>query len=74
MKSIRAMSQSELCAFVQSHLSEKGIYVVLSGGATVSIYSSEKYVSHDLDLVNVYAVKRRLILDAMNEIGFFEEG
>ena len=74
MKSIQNMTQPELCAFVQSILSGRGISVVLSGGACVSFYSSNKYVSHDLDLVNVYAVKRRVIHEAMNEMGFSEQG
>jgi len=72
MKSIQDMTQAELAAFVQSHLSERGIYVVLSGGASVSIYSNDKYVSHDLDLVNIYSVKRRAIRESMKEIGFSE--
>jgi hypothetical protein len=33
MKSIKEMTQGELAAFIQSHLREKGIDVVLSGGA-----------------------------------------
>ena len=74
MKLIRNMTQPEICAFVQSFLSERHIYVVLSGGACVSFYSSNKYVSYDLDLVNIKAVKRRAIHDAMIEMGFFEEG
>jgi len=74
MKSIQEMTQAELCAFVQSHLREKGINVVLSGGAAVSIYTANKYVSHDLDLINLYSVSRRVILDAMKQIGFIEEG
>jgi hypothetical protein len=45
MKSIKDMTNTELAAFIESHLLEKGIYVVLSGGACVSIYSSNKYVS-----------------------------
>ncbi|MDI6770363.1 MAG: hypothetical protein QMD04_11915 [Anaerolineales bacterium] len=74
MKSIEEMTQGELGAFVQSHLREKGISVVLSGGALVSIYSNGKYVSKDLDLVNVYCVKRRAIHESMKGIGFREEG
>ena len=50
MKSIKEMTQGELAAFVQSRLLEKEIDVVLSGGASVSIYSSNRYVSLDLDL------------------------
>ena len=72
MKPTQEMTQSEIGAYVQTHLREKGIIVVLSGGSTVSIYSGNKYVSRDLDLVNVYSVKRRLIRDAMHEIGFHE--
>jgi hypothetical protein len=74
MKSVKEMTQGELAAFVQSHLREKGIDVVLSGGASVSIYSSNKYVSLDLDLVNAYFAKRRAIRETMQEIGFHEEG
>jgi len=46
--------------------------VVLSGGAAVSIYTLNKYVSRDIDLVNVYAVERKKIRAAMHEIGFQE--
>jgi len=74
MKSIQEMTQAEVGAFVQSHLREKGIQVVLSGGASVAIYTNGRYVSQDLDLINVYAVNRRTIRKAMNEIGFNEEG
>ena len=72
MKSIREMTQAELGAFVQSHLREKNITVVLSGGAAVSIYSEAKYVSLDLDFVNIYAVRMSSIINAMQEIGFEE--
>jgi hypothetical protein len=74
MKSISEMSQVEIGAYVQSQLRAKDIYVVLSGGSTVSFYSENKYVSQDLDLVNVHSVKRRLIREAMQEIGFIEKG
>jgi hypothetical protein len=50
MKSIKEMTQGELAAFIQTHLREKEIDVVLSGGVTVSIYSNNRYVSWDLDL------------------------
>jgi len=74
MKSIQEMTQAEAGAFVQSHLREKGILVVLSDGASVAIYTNGKYVSQDLDLINVYSVNRRAIRQAMNEIGFNEDG
>jgi hypothetical protein len=74
MKSIKEMTQGELAAFIQSHLREKGIDVVLSGGATVSIYSSSRYISWDLDLINPYSTKRRMLRETMQELGFHEEG
>lgn len=72
MKTIEAMTQAELGAFVQSHLRDKGISLVLSGDAAVSIYSGGRYVSLDLDLVNVYSSRFSLIRRAMQEIGFEE--
>ena len=74
MKSIKEMTQGELAAFIQTHLREKGIDVILSGGATVSIYSSNRYVSLDLDLINPYSLKRRELREIMQGLGFHEEG
>ncbi|MFC1879157.1 hypothetical protein ACFLZW_04530 [Chloroflexota bacterium] len=74
MKSVKQMSQAEVAAYVQNHLKSEGITVVLSGGAAVAIYSSNKYVSQDIDLVNVYSVNRRTIRASMRGIGFIEEG
>ncbi|TFH38074.1 MAG: hypothetical protein E4G99_00590 [Anaerolineales bacterium] len=74
MKPIQDMTQAELGAYVQSHLREKGIDVVLSGGAVVALYTSSKYVSGDLDFVNRYAIKRSAITTAMEELEFTEVG
>jgi hypothetical protein len=38
MKALSKMTIAELAAYVQSHLHNRGIEVVLSGGACVSIY------------------------------------
>jgi hypothetical protein len=73
MKSIGKMTQAELAAYVQSHLQKKGITVILSGGAAVSIYTDNKYVSADIDLVDVYFADRKTIKAAMEEIGFREK-
>ncbi len=72
MKKISRMTQAELAAYVQAELQKRGITVVLSGGAAVSIYSHNKYISRDADLVNVYQVERRKIRAAMEELGFEE--
>ncbi len=74
MKSVKGMTSAELAAFVESVLRERGIDVVLSGGACVSIYSENRYVSMDLDLVNHRFAKRPEIREAMQAIGFCEEG
>lgn len=74
MKSIKEMTGAELAAFIESLLCKKGIDVVLSGGACVSFYSDGKYVSSDLDLVDLYFAKMSNIRDAMREIGFSQEG
>lgn len=74
MKRIGDMSQAELGAFIQTHLRQRGIEVVLSGGASVAIYTRNVYVSKDLDLVNIHAARGSGIKAAMEEIGFQEEG
>jgi len=74
MKQIRNMTQVELAAYVQSSLQKEGINVVLSGGSAVSFYSSNKYVSKDLDLINENFAKRRDIKSVMEKIGFQEKG
>ena len=76
MKSIAEMSRAELGAFVQEHLRRRGIDVVLSGGACVSIYSQDRYVSMDLDMIHTSLTrpKRKSIHDAMSELGFAEDG
>ena len=73
MKTVNKMTQAELAAYVQSHLQTKGISVILSGGAAVAIYTENKYVSADIDLVNVNFVNRKKIVEAMKEIDFSEK-
>jgi hypothetical protein len=74
MKKIQNMTLAELAAYVQSQLRAEGIDVVLSGGATVSLYSSNKYVSKDVDLINVGFAKRSKVRVVMEDAGFHETG
>lgn len=74
MKKIKNMSQVELAAYVQDSLQAEGIQVVLSGGSVVSFYSSNKYVSKDLDLINTSFSKRSKIKAVMDKLGFHEQG
>src|SRR5215208_6213623 len=68
------MSQIELAAYVQDSLEVDGINVVLSGGSAVSFYSSDKYVSKDLDLINTNFVRRSKIKAMMEKMSFHEQG
>lgn len=74
MKPVREMSQIELAAFVQSNLRENGVEVILSGGASVAFYSSNQYVSMDVDLVNAYFAKHQILETVMKSLGFTEKG
>lgn len=67
------MTRLELAGFVSSAFRKAGIDVVLSGGSCVSIYSSEQYVSMDLDFVNAMLAKRDRIKTVMEGLGFHEE-
>ncbi|MDO9540791.1 MAG: hypothetical protein Q7J98_00510 [Kiritimatiellia bacterium] len=73
MKPIRDMSRLELAGFVSAEFQKNGINIVLSGGSCVSVYSGEKYVSMDLDFVNVAFTKRDRIRKVMGSLGFHEE-
>ena len=74
MKQIKNMSQVELAAYIQDILQQERINVVLSGGSAVSFYSSDKYVSKDLDLININFARRSKIKSVMERIGFDEQG
>lgn len=73
MKPVRDMTRLELAGFIAAEFRRRKINVVLSGGACVSIYSRDKYVSMDLDFVNATFAKRGLIRTAMEALGFHEE-
>jgi hypothetical protein len=74
MKQIKSMSPAELAAYIETSLQAENIHVVLSGGSAVSFYSSNKYVSKDLDLINTSFAKRSKIKSVMAEMGFHEQG
>ncbi|HKG54303.1 MAG TPA: hypothetical protein VKB04_08570 [Anaerolineales bacterium] len=74
MKQIKNISQVELAAYIQDSLQAEAINVVLSGGSAVSFYSSDKYVSKDLDLINTNFARRSKIKSVMEMINFHERG
>ncbi len=74
MKLITQMNQLEVAAFVVTCMEENHIHVTLSGGAATGYYSSNIYVSKDIDLVNEYQINPAKISVVMHEMGFSEEG
>ncbi|MDD5287128.1 MAG: hypothetical protein PHD54_14860 [Desulfuromonadaceae bacterium] len=73
MRSLLGLSIGELAAFVAEHLRNRGIDVVLVGGACICIYSENKYSSFDIDFVTTCSTSRRRIRSALTEINFVEE-
>ena len=73
MTKVREMTIGELAAFVCSHLDHYGIRVALSGGAVVSIYASDHYVSMDLDFIDLLQTTRQKLKTVLKEIGFEEK-
>lgn len=73
MISLVGLPIGELAAFVADHLKNKGIDVVLVGGACISIYSNNKYSSFDLDFIATCISTRQRIRTALAEINFVEE-
>ncbi len=61
----------ELAALICHKLNEKDIDAVLVGGACVSIYTENKYVSYDLDFVSYARLKD--ITEVLKELGFKRE-
>lgn len=58
----------EIAALVSAALNEAGITAVLSGGAAVSIYTDNAYMSYDLDFVT--SASNREIEKALAPLGF----
>lgn len=70
MTSIKQLSRLELAALIAETLKQHGIDVVLSGGSCVSIYSSEQYVSNDLDFIDISLKSNKQIGNVLKQLGF----
>jgi hypothetical protein len=71
---IKNISLKDLAIYLSDYLSKHGIETVLSGGACVSIYTKNKYLSYDFDFVLLSYVSRKKIACVIGSIGFQEEG
>ncbi len=65
MKISRKMPIGEFAALIASCLQSKGISTVLTGGAVVSIYTENKYMSYDADFISPQ--DQKIISKAMQE-------
>jgi hypothetical protein len=74
LKDVSTLTHRELAAFICTHLRDRSIEAVLTGGACVTIYTRNRYKSLDLDFVNVTGAPGKLIDQALAEIGFLPEG
>jgi hypothetical protein len=65
------ISLRDLAGFISEELRKRGIDTVLVGGACVTIYSKNRYQSHDLDYVTYEDMRK--IKKALQELGFAEK-
>lgn len=72
MKPLKEMTIGETAAYVAAHLRQGGVDVVLTGGSCVSIYTDNRYLSYDLDFIEVGRTSRKKIAAILMEIGFLE--
>jgi hypothetical protein len=68
------ISICDLAIFLCDHLANRGIETVLSGGACVSIYTKNKFLSYDLDFVLLDSSHKKRISKILEKIGFRPAG
>jgi len=71
---LKGISQKDLAILISGHLAQRGIDVVLTGGACVAIHTNNKYVSGDLDFVLISSDKLKETKEFLQSIGFHPEG
>lgn len=67
----RNLSIKEFAGIISSHLKDNNIDAVLVGGACVSIYSENEYLSHDLDYSSYNNIAKE-IRPCLESIGFLQ--
>lgn len=70
---IKNLSLEDLAILISDHLRKNGVETVLSGGACVSIYTHNKYISYDLDFVLLSTDDQKKARNALEKIGFYED-
>jgi len=70
----KGITTRDLSALICQLLKDKGIHVVLTGGACVAIFSKNIYVSRDIDFVPDDILLMPKIKEALKNIGFLQKG
>lgn len=70
---IKGLSIEDFAIVISDYLTKNGIEAILSGGACVTIYTKNKYMSYDLDFVLISSDKQKKARQLLTEIGFYEE-
>ncbi len=68
------ISVRDLAIYICDHFANLGIKMVLSGGACVSIYTENEFLSYDLDFVLFDSSDKKRIREILKKIGFSQEG
>lgn len=71
---LNRVSLRDLALVVSDSLNKRGVEAVLTGGACVSIYTRNRYLSYDLDFVLLAAEDRPAAVEALAFLGFRIEG
>jgi len=71
---LKGLSLKDFAILISDYLRRNGIETLLSGGACVAIYTKNKYMSYDLDLVLAASDDYRHAKKAMEAIGFTRKG
>lgn len=71
---LKRASLRKTAILVSSYLAENNVETVLTGGACVSLYTRNKYLSFDLDLVLLNDPTRRRAARLMEAAGFQPDG
>ena len=74
MTYISQLSRLNIAGLIGQTLTDHGIDAVLTGGSCLAIYSSERWVSQDLDLIDISFSDKSKIVKALSTIGFLNKG
>jgi len=72
MHDLLTMTKEEIISFVNEALIKEKIATVLSGGGAVEHYTENKYMSDNMDMINIYNERHSKIKKVMLKLGLQE--